>query len=48
VRATASSGRITVTASADGIPPATLTLALAPIEKEDPNIAAPALGPRSF
>lgn len=48
VRATAASGRITVTATADGVPPATLTLNTAPVEKEDPAIARSASAPRSF
>jgi len=48
VRATGSSGRVTVAASADGLPPATLTLTTAPIDKEDPNLAMPASGARSF
>ena len=39
IRATAPSGRITVTATADGVPSATLTLTTAPTEKEDPAIA---------
>jgi len=38
VRATGTSGRITVTASADGIPTATLTLTAAPVDKEDPQL----------
>jgi len=48
LRATDSSGRVTVTASADGIPAASLTLTAAPIDKEDPNIATPPSAERSF
>ena len=48
VRATGSEGKVTVTASADGIQPATLTLNTAPVEKEDPNLAMPASSARSF
>ncbi len=39
LRATGTSGAVTVTASADGLPPATLTLATASVDKEDPAIA---------
>jgi beta-galactosidase len=48
VRANGASGKVTVTATADGIPPASLTLTTAPIDKEDANIAAPSSGERSF
>jgi beta-galactosidase len=48
VRATGDSGKVTVTASADGIPPATLILNTATIDKEDPAIAMPAPNQRSF
>jgi beta-galactosidase len=48
VRATAPSGGITVTATAEGIPPATLKLNAAPLDKEDPNIAISPTSPRSF
>jgi beta-galactosidase len=48
LRATGSTGKVTVTASADGIPAATLTLAAAPVEKEDPNLAMPPSSARSF
>jgi beta-galactosidase len=48
VRATGTSGRVTVTASADGLPPATLTLTTGPIDKEDPNLAMPVSSSRSF
>ncbi len=47
VRATGNSGRVTVTASADGVAPASVTLNAAPVEKEDPAIA-PAASGRSF
>jgi beta-galactosidase len=39
LRATGTSGTVTVTATADGLPPATLTLTTAPVDKEDPAIA---------
>ena len=48
VRATGSSGKITVTASAEGVPSATLTLTAAPIDKEDPTIAKTAALDRGF
>jgi beta-galactosidase len=48
VRATGSSGKVTVTATADGLPPATLTLNTAPLDKEDPAIAMPSSTARSF
>jgi beta-galactosidase len=48
LRATGTSGRITVTASADGIPTATLTLTAAPVDKEDPTIAKTAALDRGF
>jgi beta-galactosidase len=48
LRATGSSGKVTVTASADGVPPATLTLTTAPIDKEDPAIAKTAATQRGF
>lgn len=48
VRATGTSGRIAVTATADGIPSATVTLTAAPIDKEDQNIAMPTSSTRSF
>ncbi len=47
VRATGSSGRVTVTADADGMQPASVTLNVAPVEKEDPMIT-PARSDRSF
>jgi beta-galactosidase len=48
LRATGTSGRITVTASADGVPTATLTLTAAPVDKEDPTIAKTAALDRGF
>ena len=39
VRATGTSGKVTVTASADGVAPGTVTLTTAPTDKEDPIIA---------
>ena len=48
LRATGTSGKITVTASADGVPAASLTLATAPIDKEDPNIAKASALERGF
>ncbi len=48
LRATGSSGKVTVTASADGVPAASLTLTAAPIDKEDPAIAKTAANERGF
>jgi beta-galactosidase len=48
VRATGSTGHVTVTASADGVQPASVTLNVAPVEKEDSLIAMPASSERSF
>jgi len=48
VRAIGSSGRVTVTASADGVAPGSVTLTAAPVNKEDPAIAMPAVSARSF
>ena len=48
LRATGSSGKVTVTASADGVPTASLTLTAAPIDKEDPAIAKTAANERGF
>jgi beta-galactosidase len=48
LRATGSSGRIAVTATADGIPPATLTLTAAPTSSEDANIAKTSAMARGF
>jgi beta-galactosidase len=45
VRASGSSGKVTVTASADGVAAGSVALTTAPVEKEDPNIAKAA---RSF
>jgi beta-galactosidase len=47
LRATASSGAIKVTASADGLPTATLTLSTAPMAQENPAVAQATAG-RSF
>jgi beta-galactosidase len=47
LRASGSSGKMTVTASADGVAPASVTLTTAPVDKEDPNIARSPAG-RSF
>jgi beta-galactosidase len=48
IRANGPSGRVTITATADGVPPASLTLSTAPVEKEDTTIAMPAATQRSF
>jgi beta-galactosidase len=48
LRATGTSGRVTVTASADGIPSASLTLTTGPMDKEDPMIARTAEIDRGF
>jgi beta-galactosidase len=48
VRASGSSGRVTVTATADGIPAATLTLTTAPVDKEHSNIAKTSATERGF
>ena len=48
LRATGTAGKVTVTATADGVPAATLTLTAAPIAKEDPNIAKTAAIDRGF
>jgi beta-galactosidase len=48
VRATGTSGRVTVTASADGVASGSVTLTAAPLEKEDPAIAMPVANERSF
>jgi beta-galactosidase len=48
VRATGSTGKITVTASADGVPTVTLTLTTAPVDKEDPAIAKTSATQRGF
>jgi beta-galactosidase len=48
LRATGTAGQIKVTASADGVPTATLTLTAAPIGKEDPAIAKTSATGRGF
>ena len=48
LRATGTSGKIKVTATADGVPPATLSLAAASTTKEDPTLATPPTTARSF
>ena len=48
VRATGSTGKVAVTATADGVAPATLTFTTAPVDKEDSAIAMPASSARSF
>ena len=48
LRATGTSGRIVVTASAEGVPSATVSLVAAPIEKEDATIAKPGALERGF
>ena len=48
VRATATTGSIKVTATADGVPPATVILTTAPIDKEDVTIAKAAALQRGF
>jgi beta-galactosidase len=48
LRATGTSGKVTATATADGIPAATLTLTTAPVAKEDPNISKTAATDRGF
>jgi beta-galactosidase len=48
LRATGTAGQIKVTASADGVPTATLTLTAAPTGKEDPTIAKTSATGRGF
>jgi beta-galactosidase len=48
LRATRSAGKIVITASADGIPTASVSLTAAPIEKEDAVIAKPGSFERGF
>jgi beta-galactosidase len=48
LRATGAAGKVTVTASADGVPTASLTLTTAPIDKEDPAIAKTSATKRGF
>jgi beta-galactosidase len=48
LRATSPAGRVTVTASADGVAPATITLSTAPVSQEDPTLAKAVGSERSF
>ncbi len=48
LRATGTTGQIKVTASAEGVPTASLTLTAAPVEKEDPAIAKTSATGRGF
>ena len=48
LRASGTAGQIKVTASADGVPTASLTLTAAPISKEDPAIAKTSAAGRGF
>jgi len=48
LRATGTAGQIKVTASADGVPTASLTLTAAPIDKEDPDLAKTSATGRGF
>ena len=48
LRATGTTGQIKVTASAEGVPTATLTLRTAPVDKEDPAIAKTSATERGF
>jgi beta-galactosidase len=48
LRATGPSGRVTVTATADGVAPATITLTAAPVSQEDPTLANAVGSERSF
>jgi beta-galactosidase len=48
LRATGAAGKVTVTASAEGVPTASLTLTTGPIDKEDPAIAKTAASQRGF
>jgi len=48
LRASGSAGKVIVTASADGVPTATLTLTTAPVDKEDPNLAKTSATERGF
>ena len=48
VRATGSSGTVTVTATAEGLPPASITLNTAPTSKEDPLLTRPSALDRGF
>jgi beta-galactosidase len=48
LRATGTAGRVTVTATADGVAPATITLTAAPLSQEDPTLAKSTSSDRSF
>lgn len=48
IRATGSSGRVTITATVEGLPPATINLQDAPLAREDRAIANPAANERGF
>jgi hypothetical protein len=48
VRGAATSGRATITATAPGVPPASISLPEAPLTKEDPLLAPWHTGERSF
>ena len=48
LRATGTTGKVTVTARTDGVPSATVTLTTAPISAEDQAIAKPAATERGF
>jgi beta-galactosidase len=48
LRATGTAGEIKVTAAADGVPTATLTLTAAPVDKEDPYLAKTSETGRGF
>ena len=48
LRATGTTGQIKVTASAEGVPTASLTLTAAPVDKEDPAIAKTSATGRGF
>jgi hypothetical protein len=48
VRATRASGKVTITAIAEGLPPATLTLQTGPVTKDDSPIAKLPASERGF
>jgi len=48
IHATSSSGTVTITATADGLAPVSITLRTAPVSQEDPMIANPAATERGF
>jgi beta-galactosidase len=48
LRATGAAGRVTVTARADGVAPASITLSTAPASQEDPTLAKAVGSERSF